>query len=275
MSLDYKVTGVTPFSPTNNTISTHVQEFIVEWKETYHKVMYCCKRPDFTGKTIVSDERPFSGFFDIVKRFVKPGSVAIDIGAYDGDTTIPLSILVGETGVVLAFEPHKISFARLSVNMQLNPRLNIRAYPYAVMPTAGRQTFLYASTDDNGGHPSTNSWVGTYDTPYEVDCINLEDFFKDKCPIENISFIKTDTEGHDFNILISMSKIMTIARPVIHAEWFPKTQDKLLEFLFQYNYLPFSGFTLEPITEKSKWTMDIVLVPKEKMKMFGLTHNWK
>jgi len=40
------------------------------------------------------------------KRFVKKGDFIIDIGANEGDTTVPMALAAGSNGTTLAFEPN-------------------------------------------------------------------------------------------------------------------------------------------------------------------------
>jgi hypothetical protein len=47
------------------------------------------------------------GDIDELRNYLSEGDVAIDIGANQGDTTIPIAIAVGKKGLVLALEPNK------------------------------------------------------------------------------------------------------------------------------------------------------------------------
>lgn len=47
---------------------------------------------------------------DHLRTIVKPGDVAIDIGAHTGDTTVPMALAVGPTGCVIALEPNPYVF---------------------------------------------------------------------------------------------------------------------------------------------------------------------
>jgi hypothetical protein len=43
---------------------------------------------------------------DELRTFLRPGDVAIDIGAHTGDSTLPMALAVGSAGHVLALEPN-------------------------------------------------------------------------------------------------------------------------------------------------------------------------
>jgi len=60
------------------------------------------------------DVRPYEPeVVDVIKKFLVPGDLVIDAGASIGNHTPLMSKLVGEIGIVLAFEPHRESFNQL------------------------------------------------------------------------------------------------------------------------------------------------------------------
>jgi FkbM family methyltransferase len=66
----------------------------------------------------------YRGVFDLIvleaiARLAEPGEVALDIGANIGQMTSLLSLKLGPSGQVLAFEPHPALFAQLSDNVAL------------------------------------------------------------------------------------------------------------------------------------------------------------
>ena len=59
----------------------------------------------------------------LYRRLVKPGDVVLDIGANIGAHVLPLAVLVGDAGRVIAFEPTRYACRKLQANLALNPRL--------------------------------------------------------------------------------------------------------------------------------------------------------
>lgn len=211
-----------------------------------------------------------NAYMNVNYRFVRPGSIVIDIGANNGDTTIPLAILACG-GRVYAFEPGDAFLKYLTIQIGLNLGLNIEAYPYAIMEKEGIHKFMYAPNEDyNGGYGESNAWVGTYTIPRFVRAVNFKSFFESKIRFEDVSFIKIDTEGHDFHLLLDFKEIINDVRPVINAEWFPKTSHKIVELVEFISYEILCGFTLEKITTGSSWRQDIILVPKERIDSYNL-----
>src|SRR5207244_569011 len=58
---------------------------------------------------------------DQLRRFLRAGDVAIDIGAHTGDTAIPIALAVGASGLVLALEPNPYVFPVLDRHGSVNP----------------------------------------------------------------------------------------------------------------------------------------------------------
>src|SRR2546430_9933511 len=81
---------------------------------------------------------------DQLRRFLRPGDVAIDIGAHTGDTTLPIALAVGATGRVLGLEPNPYVFPVLERNATLNPaKTSILPLNFAAMRTDGFYEFQY------------------------------------------------------------------------------------------------------------------------------------
>src|SRR6267378_465417 len=76
----------------------------------------------------VIEEEILTGSYDpessrIIRKFVKPGDVCIDVGANVGAITVLLAKQTGRTGQVLAFEPGPPYLQKLRSNLDLNPGL--------------------------------------------------------------------------------------------------------------------------------------------------------
>ena len=71
------------------------------------------------------------------RKLIKAGDTVLDIGANIGAHTIPLARLVGDTGMVVAFEPTKYAFTKLLRNAALNPGLAARITACQMMLVAG------------------------------------------------------------------------------------------------------------------------------------------
>src|SRR5256886_6922068 len=90
---------------------------------------------------------------DQLRRFLRAGDVAIDIGAHTGDTTLPIALAVGASGLVLGLEPNPYVFPVLERNASLNrAKTTILPLNFAAMRTDGRYEFQYGEEGYcNGG----------------------------------------------------------------------------------------------------------------------------
>src|SRR5262249_861915 len=61
-----------------------------------------------------------------LRRLLKPGSFAVDIGANVGAIALAMAGLVGQHGHVLAIEPTRYAYDKLVRNVALNPELSAR-----------------------------------------------------------------------------------------------------------------------------------------------------
>jgi FkbM family methyltransferase len=168
---------------------------------------------------------------DFFKQFIKKGDLVIDIGANIGDTTVPMALAAGPTGITLGFDPNPYVFTILEKNATLNKdRQNIVPLPYAI--TVTEEEFYYVSSEasfSNGGiAPTKDSKHGKFFHHEKIKGINLKSFLEEKYSdrINKFSFIKIDTEGYDKEIIKSISDLLAQYKPTIVAESFGKSSDE-------------------------------------------------
>ncbi len=168
-------------------------------------------------KTIVQDD------VDGLRRFIRAGDTAIDVGAHTGDTTVPMALACGPDGVVVAFEPNPHVFKVLEENARLNPdKTHIVALNFAATEDDGDFQFHYWDASfGNGGYLSRlrNQRHG-HRYPLRVKGRNLERYlrtnFADR--LARLTFLKTDCEGYDKDVLRSLRGVLREFRPVVVCE---------------------------------------------------------
>ena len=120
---------------------------------------------------------------------------------------------------VFAFEPNPATFEVLEKNSKLNP--NIKPFNYAVSDEEGALEFHYSDFGFcNGGFATrTNFGIGVtgHKVPIDVYAINLEKFLEDE-EVGEISLIKIDAEGHDKDILKTLTNIINKHKPTLITE---------------------------------------------------------
>src|SRR5206468_1237642 len=56
---------------------------------------------------------------EFFRAYLKPGDIVVDVGANIGETALTESLAVGNSGRVIAFEPHPRTFGFLKENLEL------------------------------------------------------------------------------------------------------------------------------------------------------------
>lgn len=217
------------------------------------------------------------------KQFIKEGDLAIDIGANIGDTTVPMALSTGSSGLTLGFDPNPYVFKILQKNASLNPgKINLVPVPYAI--SADGEEFYFISSEAsfaNGGiSPTKDSKHGKFVFPEKIKGVNLKNFLTENYGqwLNRFSFIKVDTEGYDKEIIKSASDLLSQYKPTIVAESFGKATDEAKMELYDvierlgYDIFYFEDFKIEAKVEKmtsrtdiTKWkkTINVYATPKK------------
>jgi len=151
----------------------------------------------------------------------RPGTL-VDIGAHDGLLTIPLARLPGSR--VLAFEPLPSAFARLQAALREafgGDPAHVVCHPMALGDQAGSITLAmpvldgvaqeqWASTaKDYAAHRSARVAVERFTVPLR----RLDDF-----ALADVTGIKLDAEGAEYEILRGAQDTLRRCRPVLTLE---------------------------------------------------------
>jgi FkbM family methyltransferase len=163
-----------------------------------------------------------------LRRFLRPGDVAIDVGAHTGDSTLPIALAVGPTGCVFALEPNPYVYPVLEQNASLNPgKTAVVPLNFAATAAAGPIEFEYSDAGfcNGGRHQGISRWRHGHAFSLTVQGENLETYLRERFPelVPRIRFIKIDAEGYDLTVLESIASLIDLARPFIRAEIFKLT----------------------------------------------------
>jgi FkbM family methyltransferase len=132
---------------------------------------------------------------ELLKKYIKPGDVVLDIGANIGYYAQILSELVGEKGQIHCFEPDASNFKHLqkSVGHLKNIVLNNKA--------VGPRTEIikiYTSKELNVDHRTYEP--ENYDEIMEIPAVSIDDYLKGK----KVDFIKMDIQGFEIEAVKGM-----------------------------------------------------------------------
>src|SRR5438270_7754267 len=150
---------------------------------------------------------------DALRAWLKPGDVAIDIGAHTGDTALPMALAAGPTGAVFALEPNPYVFKVLVANAGLNKdKTRIIPLNFAATPEDGSFEFEYSDPGfcNGGRHEGISAWQHTHFFKLPVTGKNLLNYLKREHPAElsRVRFIKIDTEGFDRQVAASIRELL-------------------------------------------------------------------
>jgi len=218
---------------------------------------------------------------DELRRFIRPGDVAIDIGAHTGDSTIPIALAAGPSGRVLALEPNPYVFAVLDRNAGLNAgKTSIIPMNLAATAESGPIQFEYSDAGfcNGGRHEGISRWRHGHAFTLTVQGVNLEAYLEAYLPdlIPRLRFLKIDAEGYDLTVLESLSGLIARTRPFIRAEVFklttPPQRLRLHQFFADRDYdvcrlmgeTNYRGPALTP-TDMTRWAhFDVFGMPRGK-----------
>ena len=162
----------------------------------------------------------FTGQYDrplqqLIRRYIEPDTLVLDIGAALGLWTVPLATFARSVNSeVWAFEPHPANLRWLELSVERNACTNVSICPVALGDSDG-VVRMDAGEGLDGGNVAV---VLDRDAPgIEVDSRRLDDVPRPK----RVSFIKIDVEGFELAVLRGASALIAADRPTILGEFEP------------------------------------------------------
>jgi FkbM family methyltransferase len=177
------------------------------------------------------------GSFELNKRLafqraVSLGAIVFDVGANVGYYTLLASILVGETGKVLAFEPLPRNLRYLEEHLTLNRITNLEVFAAAVSVDCGRARFEEGLNSSMGALGDAGA--------LEVDTVAIDDLISSGRASPS-AVIKIDVEGGEMRVLMGGRKTLESARPILFlATHLADLHRDCCEYLRALGYLLFS-----------------------------------
>jgi FkbM family methyltransferase len=138
---------------------------------------------------------------DVIRRFLSPGDCAVDVGASIGHHTCLMSRMVGEEGLVFAFEPHGESFKLLVESVNVNKLNNVAMFQTALWSRDLPEMELWSVPEM--GYSSFLRYENATGSE-KVACRSLDSFLINDHP----RLIKLDCEGSETNVLAGADRIL-------------------------------------------------------------------
>lgn len=218
---------------------------------------------------------------DRMRSILRPGDVAIDVGAHMGDTALPMAFAVGPTGAVFALEPNPYVYPVLEQNAGLNrDRTRIIPLRFAAMRESGEYEFQYGGPEySNGGyHEGMSRWKHASAFTVKVPGHNVDAYLRARHAdlLPRLRLIKVDAEGFDLAVLETMTPLIEEFHPYLQVEMFslkrslPGYRQKLFAFLVGQGYEvrkvdkgPFTAGPLVTAENLEQWNyFDAICIPR-------------
>jgi FkbM family methyltransferase len=169
-----------------------------------------------------------------IRKHVRVGQCAIDIGANVGTISRVLLKQVGSTGQVHAFEPNT---DLVNSNLLRITQSNFHIHTEAVSSTSAEATFFIDCRDDL---PAVASSIRVLDDlhalgkvkPVSVMTTTLDEFIKRSGVAPH--FIKIDVEGHELDVLRGANETIASFRPIIVFEFWETWWTKGIQNIFAF-----------------------------------------
>jgi len=178
-------------------------------------------RPDgarIARTALVAASQGRTGFEDRLQHLymamLKDGDFCIDLGAHTGRHALPMSCAVG-CGSVAAFEPNPPIAQRLRARLELLAVPNVTVYELALSDESGTAEFVVAV--DRPEESGLKERVYNGPTRQEKVAVRLAQL--DSLALGDPSFIKLDTEGAEYKVLLGARNTVARSRPVIAFEF--------------------------------------------------------
>ena len=150
-----------------------------------------------------------SGTEKLIKQVLRRGDVFVDVGANLGYFTRIASHVVGEEGLVLAFEPNPKAVRLLKLTCA--DLFNVRIFPNALSNYVGTADFYVREAGDRSSlYPDSGA------RPLSVSVTTLDKIVNQ---YDRVDFIKIDVEGFELEVLFGAMKSIKNHEPIICFEF--------------------------------------------------------
>lgn len=166
-----------------------------------------------TSYILLEQEDWFEDEIKFVRRIVKPGMKAIDIGANYGTYALSLAQAVGAGGLVWAFEPAGKTMAFLEKSVVGNRLDNIRLVRAGLSNHDGRGSLNLS------GEAETHTLGSAGGSSWETIALRTLDSCADEYQWRGIDFVKIDAEGEELNILRGAKSFLAGESPLVMFEF--------------------------------------------------------
>jgi FkbM family methyltransferase len=185
-----------------------------------------------------------------MRRYLRKGSSALDIGANIGLHTMYMAKLVGSSGRIFAFEPSPANIRSLRYHIKINQLSQVQIVEKAVADQDDGVLPFFLLND--GDHLSNSLTFGREEVPnldktlhesrrvVSTNVVSIDRFCSDAKITPDL--IKIDVEGAELQVLQGGTRTLSSVRPrlilAVHPWWLPlgQTTNDIVAFLTERAY---------------------------------------
>jgi FkbM family methyltransferase len=181
-----------------------------------------------------------------IRRRLRPGDTAIDVGANAGWHTLLMACRVGPGGRVVAVEPNPSLRERLEHGIAINRLTNVRVDPRALADREGTRTFDAPPAGhvwDGAGRLTGDEVGGKPDAARSTVTVTTIDALAAERSLDRVALIKIDVEGWEPAVLRGAATVLRMSRPALIFEYDPAylersgaSGDELVDWLRSFGY---------------------------------------
>lgn len=180
---------------------------------------------DENAKFIV--EESYESFMkNLVK--LKPGNIFVDVGAHVGKYSFYAARQVGNSGLVIAIEPHPNNVENLRKGIELNGLTNIKVVEKACSNYSG--TGFLIEYELSARHELSKN-----PTKMKVEVDTLDNILQN-LQVNRVDMIKIDVNGHEYEVLEGSKKTLKSFKPAIIMEVMLENRQKVFQYVKNFGY---------------------------------------
>ena len=154
----------------------------------------------------------------LLRRALKPGDVAIDVGAHKGGYLYWLQRAVAPSGRVIAFEPQRAAAEYLTHMTRRLGYRTVEVHNCAVSNAVGTATLFHPTSRVSTGATLVSGLFQENDAADQVPVVTLDAFLAARSDLKPPRYIKIDVETHELAVLQGAAGVLRAAAPVVQLE---------------------------------------------------------
>jgi FkbM family methyltransferase len=161
----------------------------------------------------------------------KKAEVFIDIGSHVGKYAIWAAKEVGDQGLVVAVEPHPVTFKALRKNAELNSLKNVLSFNMGAYNRSGKLKFHVGGSDSEFSAHETG-----YEKSFDVQTKRMDELLIQDLKLKRVDWIKIDVEKAETEVLEGLEETLQRFKPKLFIEVWERNREKVHTFLKKQGY---------------------------------------